>query len=94
MREAELKQGRSHPELRERLEFQAVEVAGIGRTGYLSKGSCAKLNVLNVTELLGIFYHNKKKYCFRREERKKEKENCAKVGERSLKSALGVHPEP
>ena len=76
MREAELKQGRSHPELRERLEFQAVEGAGICRTGYLSKGSCAKLNVLNVTELLGIFYHNKKIILFqkgRKKERKKKK---------------------
>lgn len=92
MREAELKQGRSHPELRETLEFQAVEVAGIGRTGYLSKGSCAKLNVLNVTELLGIFYHNKKKILFQKGRKKERKRKLCKGWRKVIKVCTGSSP--
>lgn len=60
--EAELKQS-SYTELRrQRSEFEAAEEAGICRIGNLRKGSSATMNILDTTEQLYMFYHNKNKY--------------------------------
>ena len=65
MQEAELKQNSNYTELRrQRSEFEAAEVVGVCRTEYLKRGSFAKINVANATELLCAFYHNKKKTLF------------------------------
>lgn len=68
--EAELKQS-SYTELRrQRSEFEAAEVAGICRIGYLRKGSSATMNVLDTTEQLYMFYHNKNKYSIFKKKKK------------------------
>lgn len=65
VQEAELKQNSNYTELRrQRSEFEAAEVVGVCRTGYLKRGSFAKINVVYATELLCVFYHNKKKPLF------------------------------
>ena len=63
VQEAELKQNSNYTELRrQRSEFEAAVVVGVCRTGYLKRGSFAKINVVDATELLCVFYHNKKHY--------------------------------
>lgn len=70
MQKAELKQS-SYTELRrQRSEFETAEVAGISSAGYLRKESSANMNILNISEQLRMFYHDKKiNYFFKKKKK-------------------------
>lgn len=95
MQEAEINQGSSYTELRrQRSKFEAVEVTGIHRTGYLRKRSSDNINIivpLNSDVCFTTIKINTISFLKRGERREVERSHT-RVVEKSLEVCIGSSP--